>query len=185
MDKVLIVIDAQEDFTRGALRNEKAITALSKIHEAVGYAQEHDIPIVYTMDTHDDSYLETQEGTNLPVPHCITGTSGHNICPEAMIDESKAKKYPKFIKKKTFGTVNWGCLNFYSDAEIWMCGFCTDICVMANFQIIKALYPERKITIIEDACAGTTPTLHKAALKVMESCQAQVTKWDKLKNQPE
>ena len=184
MDKVLIVIDAQEDFTRGALKNDQAITALSKIKEVVDYVSDRGIKVIYTADTHDENYLNTQEGKNLPISHCIFGTKGWDICAEAR--QSKGSKAPIIIRKNTFGTTNWGALSFYGDdAEIWICGFCTDICVIANFQIIKALYPERKITIIEDACAGTTPALHRAALKVMQSCQARVIKWDKLKNQPE
>ena len=64
--------------------------------------------------------------------------------------------------------------------EIWICGFCTDICVSANFQILKALFPEVPITVISDACAGVTPELHEAALKVMKSCQARVLTYDEL-----
>ena len=64
--------------------------------------------------------------------------------------------------------------------EIWMCGFCTDICVSANFQILKAMYPEIPIVIISDACAGVTPAKHEAALEVMRSCQAKVVTFDEL-----
>ena len=86
-NKVLIVIDAQEDFTRGALRNEEAIAALPVIRKVVDYAYENfSRPILYTKDVHQKWYLSTQEGRNLPVPHCIVNTKGCQICPEALLE---------------------------------------------------------------------------------------------------
>lgn len=172
----LIVIDAQEDFTRGALHNEEAIAALSTIREVVDYAYEHfDKPILYTQDIHTKSYLDTLEGINLPVPHCIVNTKGCQICHEVLTDKAE------FCTKNTFGYTHWDEKDFNCVCEIWICGFCTDICVSANFQLLKATYPEIPIVVIEDACAGVTPELHEAALKVMKSCQARVVKWEDLK----
>lgn len=174
---VLIVIDAQEDFTRGAFRNEEAIQALPKIAEVIKYIREDtEGRIYYTMDTHTSNYLYTLEGKNLPIPHCIAGTPGWEICPEV--------RTPNMIiyEKSSFGYNGWHWNSMLEDAdEIWLCGFCTDICVSANFQIIKASYPNIPIVVIEDACAGVTPEHHEAALKVMQSCQATVVKWNELK----
>lgn len=176
MNKVLIVIDAQEDFTRGALKNEEAIKALPVIHKIVEYASMNNMTIIYTKDTHNNDYLNTQEGKNLPIPHCIHNTTGWNLCPEVEVDRAKV------YYKQTFGYPFWDVVGglIFAD-EIWLCGFCTDICVSANFQILKAAFPETLITVIEDACAGVTPELHEAALKVMKSCQAKIVKWSELK----
>lgn len=179
MNKVLIVVDAQEDFVRGVLGTKEAQQALPIIQEVVDYADGHFTnPVFYTKDTHTNYYLETQEGKNLPVPHCIEGTPGWKICREVLTDSAQV------IPKKTFGYYRWNYGAFGPDVvEIWICGFCTDICVMANFQILKALYPEIPFVIVEDACAGVTPELHEAALKVMKSCQARVVKWEDLKTE--
>ena len=178
-NKLLIVIDAQEDFTRGALRNEEAIKALPVVHDVVEYAYSNGMEIVYTRDTHSkEEYLKTQEGVNLPVEHCIFKTAGWDICPEAMCS---GMVYPEIINKNSFGTLEWRWIPYRNIDEIWICGFCTDICVSANFQIIKAFCPEIPITIISDACAGVTPELHKAALDVMKSCQAKIKTWKELK----
>lgn len=185
INKVLIVIDAQEDFTRGALRNEDAIKALPVIHDVVKYADANfSQPIFYTKDTHSDNYLKTLEGRNLPVEHCIAGTPGHDLCPEVL--PSSNKGHYMNIRKGTFGYMDWYDFSEinYAD-EIWICGFCTDICVSANFQILKATFPGTPITVIEDACAGVTPELHEAALKVMKSCQACIIKWEDLKKENE
>lgn len=189
MNKVLIVIDAQEDFTRGALRNEEAIKALPVIGEAVRFAHEHDMNMLFTQDRHwEYKYLNSQEGRNLPIPHCIYGTDGHKFCPEVLIDD----KVPgRIIPKGRFGytgfdryycyDIKWDDQHKCLNDEIWLCGFCTDICVSANFQILKAQFPEMPIVVIKDACAGVTPELHEAALKVMESCQGKIMTWEELK----
>lgn len=181
MNKVLVVIDAQEDFTRGALRNEESIKAIPVIHDIVKFAKDNNFnSIIYTKDTHYQGYLETQEGKNLPVEHCMEGTFGHELCEEVLTDYDNNVYV---IEKETFGYPGWYKFGLTDADEIWICGFCTDICVSANFQIIKANYPEVLITVISDACAGVTPELHEAALKVMKSCQAHIIKWEDLKKE--
>lgn len=184
MNKVLVVIDAQEDFTRGALRNEHAIKALPTIKDAVWFAEMNHMPVIYTADSHTNKYLETQEGKNLPIPHCIYGEPGWEIC-----DEVKCRSSYFTLCKETFGSIAWNgwqaSERITPAEEIWLCGFCTNICVSANFQILKAMYPEKPIVVIEDACAGVTPELHDAALKVMKSCQARIVKWADLKKENE
>ena len=177
MSKALIVIDAQEDFTYGALGTVEAIEALPVITKAVEYATDNDMKIYYTRDTHDKStYFQTQEGRNLPVEHCIKNTNGWRLCRDVL---PRNFSDALIIEKKNFGTIRWNMLpELQNYEEIWICGFCTDICVMANFQIIKVLFPEVSIVIIEDACAGTTPETHKAALEVMRQCQAKILSFD-------
>lgn len=58
--------------------------------------------------------------------------------------------------------------------EIILCGFCTDICVVSNALLLRAKFPDVKITVMKDLCAGVTPESHEAALKVMQSCQIDV-----------
>ena len=185
MERVLIIVDAQEDFTRGALRNEEAIAALPTMAKVLKFARDNDFHVWYTRDEHDENYLNTQEGKNLPVPHCIRGTKGWEICSE--VAPTPFENECKMIPKGSFGTIN-GWFDFSQIGqvdEIWICGFCTDICVSANFQIIKAMWPEIPITVISNACAGVTPELHEAALKVMKSCQAKVVTWEELEKENE
>ena len=183
MNKALIIIDAQEDFTYGALRNEDAIAALPVITSAVEFATDNRMSIYYTRDTHSnvEAYLNSQEGRKLQKPHCIYDTHGWDLCREVL---PRLFDSAKVIDKYSFGTFEWSrCIELNVVDEIWMCGFCTDICVSANFQIIKAAFSETPIVIIEDACAGTTPGMHEAALEVMASCQARVLTWDNLKQE--
>ena len=177
MNKTLIVIDAQEDFTRGALRNEDAIKALPVIQSIVKYSESNfDHAIYYTKDTHYiETYRKSQEGKNLPIAHCIKSTKGWQICPEVWSDDAGCA-----IEKNTFGCVSWKSIGIdgIKPEEIWICGFCTDICVISNVLILKALFPEIPIVVFENACAGVTPEKHNAAIEVMKSCQIKIERWE-------
>jgi len=178
MKKLLIIIDAQNDFVTGTLGSKEAEATAPVIAKVMEYAEDRGFMFVHTVDTHDNSYFDTQEGKNLPVAHCMWDSSG-----KAIIKEARTDMKSRIIEKSTFGTLSW--LNnsdlFHDVSDIYMCGFCTDICVIANFQILKAMCPEIPITIISDACAGSTPELHEAALKVMKACQARVKTLEEIK----
>jgi len=137
--------------------------------------------IIFTRDTHRENYLETLEGKNLPVEHCIYGTEGWRIIPE-LVDG--CKEYPdcSFIDKVTFGYENWkdifGTVDEYS---IELVGLCTDICVVSNALALRMFYPSWNISVDESCCAGVTTKKHKAALEVMKSCQIEVTNSQKTK----
>lgn len=178
--RVLVVIDCQNDFITGSLKNEDAIKAIpnvvKKIREFDGDA------IFYTLDTHGDNYLKTNEGKKLPVVHCVYGTEGWKLNPdvETAINEQREKMHVQNIEKPTFGSfvladaIN-GIVSYGDELEIEIIGFCTDICVVSNALILKATFFDRaSIRIIEDCCAGVTPETHSAACKTMEMCQIEV-----------
>lgn len=169
MEKILIVVDMQNDFVTGVLGTKEAQaivpTVKAKIDE---YATNGDF-IVFTRDTHGKDYLETQEGKYLPVKHCIIGTNGFNIINDIMPDYNFNHK---IINKTSFGTLDWNIIDQYDEIEI--IGVCTDICVVSNALILKAMFPETKITVDANCCAGVTPEKHLAALEILRSCQVNV-----------
>lgn len=69
--KYLIVVDMQNDFVNGALGTKEAVAIVPNVVEKI---KQFDGKIFFTRDTHHENYMETQEGKNLPVPHCIEGT---------------------------------------------------------------------------------------------------------------
>ena len=74
----LVVIDMQNDFIDGALGTPEA----QAIVEAVAQrASSFSGTVVFTKDTHGSDYATTQEGRNLPIPHCIAGTTGWELAP--------------------------------------------------------------------------------------------------------
>jgi len=167
--KCLIVVDAQNDFITGSLANPLALAAIPTLKELIHYMNNNNEDIIYTMDTHDNNYLKTQEGKNLPIIHCVADTEGWRIYPGLVVERPCA-----VIEKNTFGYNYWNNLNLEDYNEIVLCGFVSSICVMANAQYIKAIVPEIPMTIISDASAGLSEEDHAAALQVFKSCQFKV-----------
>lgn len=164
--KTLIVIDMQKDFIDGALGTKEAIAIVPHVKKKIGeYARRHD-EIIFTRDTHTENYMETNEGKHLPVPHCLKGTPGWEIYEGLYVPGAE------IIDKPSFGWMGWGGRQF---DEIEIVGLCTDICVVSNALILKALYPETEITVDASCCAGVSPDTHQAALDTMRCCQIQVT----------
>ena len=178
MKKITIVIDMQNDFLTGALANPDAVNIIPSVLEEIKKADY----VMYTRDTHSKNYLETQEGKNLPVPHCIEGTHGWQIVDELDPHSIADIKMWHIVNKPTFGDVNIWMDMYFADlvnwngdgVEVTFCGTCTDICVVSNAMIVKSLYPELVVNVKADACAGLTPEKHKAALEVMSSCQINI-----------
>ena len=173
MRKILIVVDMQNDFIDGSLGTSEAQAIVNKAAEKI---KGFDGDIIVTLDTHFENYMETSEGTKLPVPHCIKGTEGHRLNPK--IENALNGKSYTTVEKLTFGSKELPEIlkNIVSDEEyaVEMIGLCTDICVISNALLLKAFNPEAEITVISDICAGVTPQKHLAALETMRSCQINV-----------
>ncbi len=172
--KVLIVVDMQNDFTTGALRNEDAIAIIPDVVNKVKAAKEEGADIIFTRDTHTEEYMNTEEGANLPVPHCIKGTPGWEI-----IDELKpyTGEPARVIDKVTFGSSDLASVisSEYQDAgEIELIGICTDICVISNAMLVKAFAPNVHVKVDASCCAGVTKDSHNTALNAMKACHVEV-----------
>lgn len=172
MRKILVVVDMQNDFIDGALGTAEAVAIVENVKARI---REYDPADVFvTMDTHTPNYLETQEGRNLPVEHCIKGTEGWQIRSDI------AALLPDWhiYEKPTFGSValakDIADIAANEDIEIEVLGLCTDICVVSNALLLKAYMPEVKISVDPSCCAGVTPESHEAALKTMQMCQIGV-----------
>lgn len=171
MQEILLVVDMQNDFIDGALGTPEAVAIVPRVAEKVRSFQGR---VIFTRDTHEAGYLDTQEGRNLPVPHCIRGTSGWAICPAL---EALRREPP--VDKGTFGSAALGSLLRAADKEnpiqrITLVGLCTDICVISNALLLKAFLPETEIVVDAACCAGVTPQSHRTALEAMKMCQIRI-----------
>lgn len=172
MRKILLVIDMQNDFIDGALGTPEAVSIVDRVVDEIRKYPAADI--IATRDTHGENYMETQEGQNLPVKHCIRGTPGWDLNPKV----AGALKGAAIIDKPTFGskelTEQLAKWVERDELDITLVGLCTDICVVSNALLIKAFLPESHVRVIADCCAGVTPESHQAALKTMQMCQVQI-----------
>ena len=182
MKNVLVIIDMQNDFITGSLKNPVAEEKVSKICKFLEQSPDLFDDVILTKDTHYNNYLETSEGKNLPVKHCLFETEG-NAVNKDIIDTLYKTGYidkTSVVSKQTFGFLNWAELferiGIKKDEEvtITLVGTCTDICVVSNALILKNVFPDYTIEVMENLCAGTTPENHMAAIQVMNSCQVKI-----------
>lgn len=179
--KVLVVVDVQNDFVKGGAlaygypveSNTEDICAYAKkVLEAGHY-------VVATRDTHADNYLETLEGKMLPVKHCICGTRGWELV-DGLQKLTYTANFPSVINKHTFGSFNLKDrlerLEFFnSDIDsIELCGYCTSICVTACAVILRAAFPDKRITVLQNLCGDIDEESHLAALKVLKNQQIEI-----------
>ena len=179
MKKILVVIDAQNDFITGSLRNEEAIAAVPALVEKI-LSFEGDA-IFATKDTHGADYLSTPEGAKLPVVHCVKGTEGWQLDPAVQdaLDSASARGISvKYIEKPTFGSYDLiAALRALGDEplDLEFVGFCTDICVVSNVLLAKAaFYDTARISVDPACCAGVTPDSHASALSTLRMCQVEI-----------
>ena len=173
MKKILIVVDMQKDFVDGALGSAEAVAIVDNV---VAKIEGFDGDVIVTYDTHAEDYMTTQEGKNLPVPHCIKGTDGWQL--DKKVQAALDKRAYTVIEKPTFGSTalpEYIRAN-YDPAEIAieLVGLCTDICVVSNALLLKANFLETPIAVDAACCAGVTVDSHNAALLTMRMCQVQV-----------
>ena len=179
MNHVLVVVDMQNDFIDGALGTAEAAAIVDNVVKKI---ENWDGPVFATRDTHDENYLGSLEGKNLPVVHCIRGTKGWEI--EPRVEEALKKKGAAVIDKPTFGSMELARMLLGENAglfdgsgpiaEVVLVGLCTGICVISNAMLLKAAMPNVPIKIDSSCCACVTPQSHKTALEAMKLCQMEI-----------
>ena len=169
--KLLVVVDMQHDFVDGALGTKEAVAIVDNVIAKVERYIADGHAVAFTLDTHGEDYMETQEGRNLPVPHCLKGSEGWKLVPDLRAYTDGWKVF----EKPTFGSME---LARYAAEEefdrIEVVGLCTDICVISNVMLLKAALPEAEIVVDSACCAGVTPESHNNALEAMKICQVTV-----------
>lgn len=174
MSRYLLVIDMQNDFIDGALGTKEAEAIVPKVE---AFVRAFEGNVIFTRDTHQENYLETQEGKNLPVIHCVEGSEGWNV--KAGLRKALEEKQAVGFDKPSFGSKELAQYLLEADAkepveEIILVGLCTDICVISNAMLVKAYLPEVPVKVVADCCAGVTQESHNNALEAMKMCQIAV-----------
>ena len=192
--KIIVVVDMQNDFIDGALGTPEAQAIVPNVCKKIEQMADSNTLVIFTKDTHHNNYMNTLEGKNLPVPHCIKNTEGHEINTEVFNTyinnitnfvnphDFYCVDYltnPACIEKLTFGSTHLqkilSNIDYYSGVEeITLMGLCTGICVMSNAILAKATLPEVPVNVIADCCACVTPESHKTALEAMKLCQINI-----------
>lgn len=174
MERYLFVIDYQKDFVDGALGFPGAEKLDEKIAAKVReYGKGR---VFFTRDTHFENYLETREGKNLPVVHCIKGSEGWQVYGETA--KALAEVEAPGIDKLVFGmdVTDPATANLLPETadEIELVGLVSNICVVSNAVVLQSKYPEATI-IVDAACTDSfDKSLHEKVLDVLSGFQVKV-----------
>lgn len=172
MKKLLIVVDYQNDFVDGSLGFEGAKLLEEPICQKIKQYKKEAQEIVFTMDTHDKNYMQTNEGKYLPIIHCIEHTEGWNLY--GKVKGLYEETFPMFLKT-TFGSYELGVFLHNKQYEIIeLVGVVSNICVISNAIIAKAAVPNAQIVVDAKCTASFDKNLNQAVLLVMEGLHIQV-----------
>lgn len=172
MKRILVVVDYQKDFVSGSLGFEKAVALEKAIEQKIELYKQKGDEVLFTFDTHLDNYMETQEGKNLPVPHCVKNTDGWNLYGKIA---DYCDRDTKCFEKPTFGSMELAEYlkkNRYDSVEL--VGVVSNICVISNAVLAKAALPEAEIIVDASCTASNDDSLNQKALDVMTGMQIKV-----------
>ncbi|MGN1134370.1 MAG: cysteine hydrolase family protein, partial [Oscillospiraceae bacterium] len=168
----LIVVDYQNDFVDGSLGFSGAELLDKRIAGKINRYHENGDKVIFTMDTHSADYLNTQEGKNLPVEHCIKGTDGHKLYGET----AKAFREGDMIfEKPAFPSLELA--NYLKDKpydNIEIVGLVSNICVISNAIMVKAALPEAIITVDADCTDSFDKEMNRKCLDILKGLQIKV-----------
>ena len=172
MNRLLVVVDYQNDFVDGALGFKGAELISHNIAELIKEFRNKVDEVVFTYDTHDEDYLNTVEGKNLPVPHCFKGSDGWQLYPEinALIGDSKVFYKPGFGSKELGDYI---ARNKYD--EIYLVGLVSDICVFSNAIVAKAsASPYTKIKVVRNATSSFDLEMQEKSFDVLKHLHIEI-----------
>ena len=177
MKKLLVVIDYQKDFVDGALGFEKAVILEEGIYNKINKYLKEGNKVLFTYDTHEENYLETREGKNLPVVHCVKGSEGHELF--GKLKEFKENNNIMRYEKYGFGLSPKDMIKISNEIgeeveEIEIVGVVTNICVISNFVMFQSQFRNANIIVDASLCASFDENLHNKTFDIIEGLQGKV-----------
>lgn len=171
MKKLLIVVDYQNDFVDGKLGFPGAENLEEKLVERIKSAEKNDEDIIFTKDIHEANYLETEEGKNLPVEHCLRGGKGQEIFGKV----NGLQKGKIVFEKGAFGSIALG--NYLLDKnydEITIVGLVSYICVLSNAVICKAALPNAHIVVEKDLTDAADKKAQEIGFEALRNIHVEI-----------
>lgn len=172
MKKALLIIDFQNDFVDGTLGFKGAESLDEIIEKKIKKYLKNNDDIIYTLDTHYEDYLDTQEGKRLPIVHCIEKTKGHEVYGNV---NKYIKDAKRVFKKSTFGSLELGeFLKNEGYDEVELVGLVTNMCIISNAVIAKTALPEARIVVDRKGSLSFNPDLHEKTFDLLIGLQVDV-----------
>ncbi|MCH3908911.1 MAG: cysteine hydrolase family protein [Bacilli bacterium] len=171
MKRLLVIVDYQNDFITGPLGFPKAKKYYERIKSLINEFSSNGDEIVFTRDVHDEDYLHTEEGRNLPIIHCQRGSEGTKFYGDL---EKISENYPVY-EKDTFGSPELAKDLLGKDySEIVFCGVDLSICVLSNAILAKSVSPNSHVVVDLSASGSGDKKDEEVAINTMEHLQIEV-----------
>lgn len=172
MKTLLVVVDYQVDFVSGTLGFDGAAQLDDRICRAIRRQRQAGGDVCFTLDSHTETYLETQEGRNLPILHCVKHTPGWALF--GSVAALRRESDPIF-EKQTFGSLSLAeYVRKIGYDQITLVGLVSNICVLSNAVLVKSALPEAQICVDCACTASFDANLHEKALDILEGLQIQL-----------
>lgn len=181
---ILIVVDMQNDFVYGKFFTKQAQNIVKPIFQEINIETVPYDKIIFTKDTHEinefvgNEELSSYEGRLFDM-HCVGKADIDLVYPlNKTIENSNTTVGLKnsFDGSLRIENILQLC---YPDTmtmfNFYICGVCTDICVLATAIGLTRLRETKSITVFTDLCAGTSPKAHKAAISAMKPFKINTT----------
>jgi nicotinamidase-related amidase len=161
MNDILIVVDCQNDFITGSLKNNMAEKIIPIVKKKVELAQKNDNYIFFTKHSHDKNYLTgTIEGQFLRVEHCIKNTWGWEITDEL-------KPFAKYVYEKSTPA----CIELAENLKDFNID-CIELIgthwVFANALLFKSFFPNSTIVVDSYACTNLEGIMTDYQIKILK-----------------
>ena len=155
LKKCLIVVDYQNDFVTGPLGYRGAEDLDERIAAKIKEYHDRGDDVIFTLDTHENDYLDTYEGHLLPTPHCLDGSDGWELYGQTSLAADFDLTAHKYFR-------------------IELCGLVSHICVLANAIIARTARPDTPV-VIDATCTGAADKeMTEKAFDVMETCHITI-----------
>ena len=171
MKRVLIVVDYQKDFVSGALGFEGAEALEEGICRRIEDYRAAGDGVIFTLDTHGADYLDTEEGRQLPIPHCLKGSDGWQLTDRVAALAGDSRRF----EKPTFGSLELArYLEGKAFDEVELCGLVSNICVLSNAVLARAACPNAHIVVDARLTGSADGALQEKCLDVLGGIQVEV-----------
>lgn len=172
MNRLLIVVDFQEDFVTGSLsfpvakKLESFIVNKIKLYKEAGYE------VIFTLDIHDNDYLNSRQAQIVPIEHHIKYTEGFKLYGEVA---KLFDGHSVYFKKDRFGSLELAeHLKGRKYDTVEIIGLVTNICVIVNAILVQVALPDSKIIIDASCTASNNGDLYEKSLDVMKGLGIEI-----------
>ncbi len=192
INRMLIIVDPQIDFTTGSLATAKGPMAMETLAEAInkGVLQKYSW-VVVTQDAHPANHCSFVEQGGVFPPHCVQGTEGMNVYPvlqKALDANSKGvelhymqkgdlpekEEFSIFQNEKSSRALRT-ILEEQQFEAIDICGIATDYCVYETTKDLMSIYPAKQISIVTNCLSAVDESDTKLEEMMKENGIAGIT----------